>query len=214
MDKFILDTNLFFNMGADLGLGDNTEKIITTITEKILSLKKAGLAEFFMPPRAVDELLSFFENKTQAFLKNFLSSITIKSPEVDGLSFPAAVFYKMVDDIRGRSLRGLNIGEEEIVASGRKMLGEEKNLSQKDFQIKIGEAIKKFRERYRNATRTGFLDSLTDLDIIVLAKEQGGFLVTTDEGVLAWGRAFGAKELPSPSFIRRLDDLASLRHQE
>ena len=68
------------------------------------------------------------------------------------------------------------------------------NLSTKDFQIQIGSVIKKFRERYRQATRFSFLDSLADLDLIVLTKEIDGNLVSSDEGVILWGRKFGVKE--------------------
>ena len=207
MDKFILDTILFFNMEAGLDLGAKTEDVVVGLTKKALELKKAKKAEFFMPPRAVEEFLSFFEDKNQGFLKNFLSVATVKSPDTAKIQFPADVFYKLVEDIRGRSYRGLAVGEEEITSAGRLLLGLGKDLSKKDFEIKIGGVIKKFRERYRNATRTGFLDSLTDLDLIALSAEQNGYLVTTDEGVLKWGRTFGVKEMPSVAFRKRLEDL-------
>src|SRR3989339_1051383 len=202
MEKYILDTNLFFNMEADLGLGKKTEEIIINLTNIIFRLKKEKKAEFFMPPSIVSEFLGFFENKEQLFLKNFLSVITIKSPEKSKINFPSTVFYQLVEDIRNRSYRGLNISEEEIESAGRKMMAE-KDLGKKDFQIKIGATIKNFRNRYRNATRTGFLDSVADLDLIVLAFEQEAFLVSSDEGVLKWGRIFGVKEMPSEVFQKR-----------
>ena len=74
------------------------------------------------------------------------------------------------------------------------------DLSKKDFEISIGEVVKKFRDRYRQATRFGFLDSLADLDIIMLSQELEGTLVSTDEGVLHWGRVFGVKEMPASVF--------------
>lgn len=206
MEKYILDTNLFFNMEAGLGLGKKTEEIIINLTNIISRLKKKKKAEFFMPPLIVSEFLSFFDNKEQLFLKNFLSVIVIKSPEKSKISFPSTVFYQLIEDIRTRSYRGLNISEEEIESAGRSMM-EEKNLGKKDFQIKIGATIKNFRNRYRNATRTGFLDSVADLDLIVLAIEQGAFLISTDEGVLNWGRTFGVKEMPSLVFQKRLEAL-------
>jgi len=73
MENFILDTNLFFNIGADLGMGKNTEEIIVKLTEIIKKLKKNSKAAFYMPPRIVDEFSSFFEDKNQEFIKNFLS---------------------------------------------------------------------------------------------------------------------------------------------
>ena len=196
METYILDTNLFFNMEADLGFGQKTEEVVKNITQKARSLKSDNQAQFMMPPRAVDEFLSFFEDKNQPFINDFLSTIIIKSPDINNVGFPAMVFYQLVDDIRQRSIRGLSIGEEEIKNAGRTMQGVG-NLSKQEFEIKIGAVIKTFRARYRNATRTKFLDSVTDLDLIVLAKEQNGYLVTSDEGVTYWGRLFGVKEMPT-----------------
>ncbi|MCX7881046.1 MAG: RNA ligase partner protein [Patescibacteria group bacterium] len=197
MEKFVLDTNLFFNFQSGIGLGKNPEELIKNLSQIIKKLKNKAL--FFMPPKAVDEFLSFFENKEESFVKKFLSLLLIKSPEIDKISFSARVFYKLINEIRQRSYRGLNIGEEEIEKAGKLMLGLGK-LEKKEFQMKIGEIIKNFRDRYRKATRAGFLDSLTDLEMIVLAKEQDGYLVSSDEGVLIWGRIFGVKEL-APSFF-------------
>ena len=206
MESFILDTNLFFNIGAGLGMGKTTEEIVVNLTETIKKLKKNSKATFYMPPRIVDEFLSFFENKDQEFIKNFLSTVNVKSPNPAVTDFSSQIFYKLIEDIRNRSYRGLNIAEEEIVNAGEMTSGK-KFESEKDFQIAIGKFVKKFRDRYRNATRTGFLDSVADLDLIVLSKEVNGFLVTSDEGVLTWGRTFGIKEMPASVFQKRLEDL-------
>ena len=206
MESFILDTNLFFNIGAGLEMGKNTEGIVVKLTETIKKLKKNSKAVFYMPPRIVDEFFSFFEDKEQLFIKDFLSVINIKSPNSSGLEFSSNAFYKLIEDIRNRSYRGLNIAEEEIVKAGEMTMGK-KYESKKEFQITIGKFVKNFRDRYRNATRTGFLDSVADLDLIVLSKEVDGFLVTSDEGVLVWGRTFGIKEMPASVFQKRLEDL-------
>lgn len=206
MQSFILDTNLFFNIGAGLNMGKTTEEITIKLTETIKKLKKKKAANFYMPPRIVDEFLSFFENKEQEFIKNFLSVVDIKSPNPASNNFSSQVFYRLIEDIRNRSYRGLNIAEEEITKAGEMASGKTFE-SKKDFQITIGKFIKNFRDRYRNATRTGFLDSVADLDLIVLSKETDGFLVTSDEGVLSWGRTFGVKEMPASVFQKRLEDL-------
>lgn len=208
MESFILDTNLFFNIGAGLGMGKTTEEIVLKLTETIKKLKKNSKAIFYMPPRIIDEFLSFFENKEQEFIKNFLSCINIKSPNQSEVDFSSKIFYQLVEDIRNRSYKGLNIAEEEITKTGEHMSGK-KIESKKEFQMTIGKFIKTFRDRYRNATRTGFLDSVADLDLIVLSKEVDGFLVTSDEGVLSWGRTFGIKEMPASVFQKRLEDLLS-----
>ena len=193
-------------MEANLGLGNKTEEIVVGLTEKITSLKKNKKAQFFMPPNIISEFLSFFEDKEQGFIKSLLLQITIKSPDISKVNLPSRVFYRLIEDIRERSYRGLNIGEEEIESSANLFQGH-KSESTKEFQIKIGGVIKKFRERYRNATRAGFLDSVADLDLIMLSLEQDGYLVTTDEGVLNWGRYFGVKEMPSQLFIKHIQGL-------
>lgn len=209
MERFILDANLFFNMEAGFGLGEKTDAVMAAITDYGKKLKDR--AEFFMPPQVINEFLSFFEDKNQPIIKNMLSVITSQSPNKNKLSFAATIFYQLVEDIKKRSYRGLTIGEEEIVKAGQLMTGLEKP-EKKQFEIKIGPVIKNFRDRYRQATRGGFIDSTTDLDLIVLAKEVDGFVVSADEGVIFWGRIFGVKEVMPSAFRSRLEFLVG--HQE
>ncbi|PIX68987.1 RNA ligase partner protein [Candidatus Roizmanbacteria bacterium CG_4_10_14_3_um_filter_39_13] len=196
MDTYILDTNLFFNMQAGLNFGKSTDEVIKNMT---LCGKKV---ELFMPPRIVEEFLSFFENKEQENIKKLLAVITVKSPVIESFQFPASIFYTLVEDIRNRSYRGLRVGEEEIEQAGKSLMNAGP-LSKMDFQKRVGQQIKGFRDRYRQATRVGFLDSVADLDIIVLAKETNGTVVSTDEGLLKWSRLFGVKEM-SPSVFGHL----------
>lgn len=196
MDTYILDTNLFFNMQAGLNFGKTTDEVIKNMT---LCGKKV---ELFMPPRIVEEFLSFFENKEQENIKKLLAVITVKSPVIESFEFPASVFYALVDDVRNRSYRGLRVGEEEIEQAGKSLMNAG-TLSKMDFQKRVGQQIKGFRDRYRQATRVGFLDSVADLDIIVLAKEVNGTVISTDEGLLKWSRLFGVKEM-SPSVFGHL----------
>lgn len=212
MEFFILDTNIFFNMEAGLSLGEKTEDVVIRLTNIGRELNENGKGKFFMTPGAVSEFLSFFDNKNKPFISDFLSVLTIESPDVSTIMLSGSIFYKLIEDIRTRSYRGLNIAEEEISAAALEF-SDKKINERKDFQIKIGKYIKKFRDRYRNATRTGFLDSVVDLDLIMLAKQKRGFLVSTDEGVLSWGRTFGVKEMPSPAFAKRLESLLHSRRE-
>ncbi len=213
MEKYVLDTSVFFNMEAHIGLGSNTEDVVKNLTALIRELHEKKLAVFFMSPRNIEEFLSFFEDKKQPFIQNFLSLITVKSPDKGTMSLSASLFYDLVDDIRQRSYRGLTVGEEEIKNAASLLMGKG-NLGKKDFEIQIGPVVKKFRERYRNATRTGFLDSVADLDCILLAKEQEACLVTTDAGLLSWGRLFGVREILVEVWRKQMNDLLSGRHRE
>lgn len=212
MENFILDTNVFFNMKAGFSLGKKTEEVVKNITKKIKILKKLKKAEFYMPPSIISEFLSFFEDKNQEFLKDFLSVINVVSPDKSKFLLSVEIFYKLISDIRERSYRGMNIAEEEMISAVTNLI----NLKPKnkiEFQKQTGVYIKKFRDHYRKATREGFLDSVADLDLIVLAKEKDGFLVSSDQGVIGWAREFGVKEMPCVAFAKHLEFLL-LPHQE
>lgn len=203
MEKYVLDTNLLFNMEANLGFGKTTKAVMEGLTEAMKKAKASKSAEFFMPPRIIDEVLSFFEDKEEDFIKAFLEQITVKSPDLGKNPVALHFLYELVDDTRKRSYRGLQIAEEEFETIAAQMMGKEA-LAKKEFQITIGKHIKGLRDRYRQATRAGFLDSLADLDLIVLAKEEAAYIVTTDEGVMRWGRLLGVKEMKSDIFARKL----------
>lgn len=199
MKNFVLDTNLFFNMEPGLGLGEKSQDVIVAVTKHMKEKKSKEKYDFLMPPRVIEEFLSFFEDKTQPFLTEFLQVITTKAPAISESQFSATVFYQLVQDIRERSYRGLIVATEELEKGARLMMGSD-NLAKKDYEIKIGSVIKSLRERYRQATRTGFIDSLADLDLIVLAREQDAYLVSSDEGVVKWARTFGVREMLPPVF--------------
>lgn len=197
MKLFVLDTNLFFNMSAGFGMGSKSEEVIRNVT--VCLQKKKDSVSGCMPPNIVDEFLSFFEDTSQPFIQTFLSTITTQSPDYNNMSVQAAVFRQLIEDIRFRSYRGMTVGEEEIRAAGQLFMGTEM-LPRKAFEMTIGPKIKTFRERYRTATRIGFLDSVADLDLIMLAKEQNATLVTSDEGVTKWAREFGVTEMQPATF--------------
>jgi len=208
MEKFVIDTNFFVNLEIKSGFGDNPKKVVCGFTNIAKKLKKEGRADFFMPPRIVEEFLGFFEETS--LIKDFLGIIIVKSPDISQLQFSAEVFYQLIDEVRQRAYRGLRIAEEAVVDGAKKIMGRGE-LNKMEFEKKIGDTVKNLRERYRNATRVNFLDSLADLDLITLAKETDGFLVSSDEGVMRWGRIFGIKEM-LPSFFRQR--LLSLQDQK
>jgi len=205
MEKYVLDTNLFFNMEPGLDLGEKSLEVIKTVTSGILKLKSKGKAAFLMPPSVVKELRSFFEEEPST-LKSFLAEIVVKSPNINQTTFPANVFYALVDEIKERILKGKIASEDELYKAVSSLAPVELK-SKKEIQMKIGSFTKSLRERYRQATRTGFLDSIADLDLIVLAKEEDAYLVSTDEGVILWGRKFGVKEMDPIVFGKKLKGL-------
>lgn len=160
-----------------------------------------------MPPKVLEEFLTFVDSHAE-YIKDFLSVVTVKSPDISEIQFSASVFYDLVEEMRSRAYRGLQIAEEEVQNAGKAMQGNVE-ISHIEYQKSIGEHIKKLRDRYRQATRFNFLDSTADLELIVLARELDGILVTSDEGVTRWGRIFGVKEIAPQVLQKQLQNLLS-----
>ena len=211
MESYILDTNLFFNFEPGMGLAKKTHDVLVLMTTIAKTMKEKKEGTFVMSPRVVDELLSFFENKQESDVQSFLSAITTQSPDLQTVTVPTHAVSSLVEETRQRSYRGLQVAEEEIQQAAHAFTGSEV-LQKVPFQKKIGEFIRHFRERYRQATRVGFIDSVADLESILLAKQLNGTLVTTDEGLLHWAREFGAKEMPAAAFGKRMQ--VFLHHPE
>lgn len=186
-----------------MGLGDKTEIIIKGLTK--IFQKNATSIKVFISPTIKEEIESFFEDPTQTFLQEFFSSVTIKSPNLSEIMISSTVMASFIDECRTRAYRGMNVAEEGITRAATEFMGKE-TLPRKEFQIAVGTIVKSFRERYRNATRTNFIDSNADFDIIMLAREQDAYLVTTDEGVIRWGRQFGVKEMTSVVFGKKMQE--------
>lgn len=203
MEQYVIDTNFFFNLEIQSGFGKNPKEILQTLTHYAEELMSKGKAQLYMPPRIVEELYTFIEKGTP-YLEAFLATVTIQAPEISEPSIPLHIFYKYVQEQRDRAYRGLQVGDEVIeqVARQSDSFSGKTNI---DFQKAVGVHIKRFRERYRTATRVGFLDSIADLDIIILSKNLNGTIVTSDEGVAKWGREFGVAEIPPHLLKARLD---------
>lgn len=199
MKKFILDTNLFFNFQNGLNWGENTQEVIENFNNIMKGLTSKKSVEFYMTPGVVLELLSFFQEKP-TYVDNFLSHIIIRSPDVTKITISSSVFEAYVEETRQRSYRGMKVAEEEMDKIAKHMI-QKQELSKIAYQKTLGEFVTHFRERYRQATRFNFLDSKTDIDIILLSKEVEGHLVSSDEGVLRWGRMMGVVEVP-PHLLR------------
>ena len=123
-------------MQAGLQFGQTTEQVMKAMT------LCGGKVQLYMPPRIIEEFLSFFDNKEQEVIKKLLSHIIVKSPNIDSFQFPASIFYTLVDDIRNRSYRGLRTGEEEIEQAAQSFIGAH-TLSKMEFQKKNRSADKR-----------------------------------------------------------------------
>ncbi|HNQ31489.1 MAG TPA: RNA ligase partner protein [Candidatus Woesebacteria bacterium] len=193
--RFCIDTNVFFSYQKGIDIGSSLEEVVSQL---IVATEKNDI-ELFMPPRIVEELQALVEAERLSTVQKLLVSTTVQSPTLQTHTIGAQTLYDFVREYRDRTQQGLHVAIELIHETTKiPIFGD--NLSKKETQKSLQPIIEKLRSRYRNATRTGFVDSLADLDLIFLSKEIGAYLISADEGVVSWGRKIGVREMDLVSF--------------
>ncbi len=172
MRKFVIDTSLFVNPQAGRDFGADPKKAVSGFMKAVARRKDI---EFYMPDSIFHELGNFVGDKT-AELETVVKR---RSPNVYAIYLPAAVFYDFVEEVRERINKGLRIAEEFA----------------RDNKPENGEKLRKLREKYKEALRTGIVDSKEDFELVLLAKEMEATLVSADEGVLDFGNKIGCEIL-------------------
>ena len=165
----VLDTSLFSDPQSRKWLGTSTASSVSTF------LKLASYAKdlkFFMPRSIRDELV----NLAGTEIPLIDTQITIKSPSIYELSIPSALFYEFLEDLRARFDKGLRVTEDVI---------------RKEQHRTEDEKIHLLREKYRSALRDGIVDSKEDFEVILLAKELNGTIVTADKGLQKYADKIG-----------------------
>lgn len=117
-----------------------------------------------------------------------------KTPDKFSLLIPSVIMWEYVVEIRRRYVRALKIAEEYL----KKCYTEKKDL---------GKMIHELREKFREAVRKGVVDSPEDLDVLLLAFELKGVIVTNDEGLKKLARTLGIITLDSQKFVETLKRL-------
>lgn len=145
-----------------------------------------------MPQTIYEELLNFVEIKDiQVDLQMLLQQ---KSPKRYELTVPAFLLYELIEDVRLRIDKGLRVAETAV------------RETSPDTEP---EAIANLRKKYRMALREGIIDSKEDVDLILLAKEMDGIMMTADTGIVKWADKLGIRYI-DPRMLRSiLDKLAA-----
>ncbi len=199
METFIIDTNFFINQQRPTGLGSTKEDVVRSFVERYTPLVASRVVQFLSTPESFREIVAFFDDE-QTVSKNLQSVISIQSPSLTTLSLSATLFHELVGEINKRLYKGMRVTEEII-----KEIVKTSELPEQAEEV----YVKKLRSQYRQATREGFLDSIIDLGLILLARETQGYVVSSDKGLLAWARKFGCKELFPEHMLTKLDPYLS-----
>ncbi len=182
MEVFVLDTSVFTNPDVY----SQFEKDQLGAIENFITLASHSRAKFFMPTSVYEEFNKIVE--LGSLKPRFELAVRIRSPRRYNLMVPAEFLYEFIEEVRYRVNKGLRIAEEHTKEAGR--------LTQED----VGRLINKLREKYREALRAGIIDSKEDLDVLLLAYELDGVLVSGDEGLRNWADKVGIKLIDPKSF--------------
>ncbi|MBE7548852.1 hypothetical protein KsCSTR_19720 [Candidatus Kuenenia stuttgartiensis] len=188
-EKIIIDTSIFTNPEVYQTFGNDPTDALRSFLEIISKLKGPI---FYMPQTIYEELLNFVEIKDiQVDLQMLLQQ---KSPKRYELTVPAFLLYELIEDVRLRIDKGLRVAETAV------------RETSPDTEP---EAIANLRKKYRMALREGIIDSKEDVDLILLAKEMDGIMMTADTGIVKWADKLGIRYI-DPRMLRSiLDKLAA-----
>ncbi len=190
MQRFILDTSLFTNPDVFKQFSHQPMEAIA----EFIRLARRTQAEFYMPGSVYEELKKMRELGELA--AEFQSVVRLRSPRRYALMVPSELVYELIEELRARVDKGLRIAEELT-----KMAHE--TAAENDG----GRLISRLRDRYREALRQGVIDSKEDVDVLLLAYELEGILVSGDEGLCKWADKVGINLIESRNLRRIMETL-------
>lgn len=184
-ERIIIDTSIFTNPDVYQSFGANPTEALRTFLEII---SKLDGPTFCMPPTIYQELFNFID--TNDIPSDLQIRIFQKPPKRYELSVPAFLLYELIEDVRLRIDKGLRVAEEAVRGTSPET---------------EPEAIANLRKKYRVALREGIIDSKEDVDLILLAKEMDGIVMTADMGIVKWADKLGIRYI-DPRMLRGILD--------
>lgn len=184
-EQIIIDTSIFTNPDVYQSFGVSPTEALRTFLEII---GKTDGPAFYMPPTIYQELLNFVEIKDIPV--DLQIRIFQKPPKRYELFVPAFLLYELIEDVRLRIDKGLRVAEDAVRETSPET---------------EPEAIANLRKKYRAALREGIIDSKEDVDLILLAKEMDGILMTADTGIVKWADKLGIRFM-DPRMLRGILD--------
>ncbi len=182
MEKIVIDTSVFTNPDVYSLFGKSAKDAFRNFLE--LAKRFRNEFEFYMPPSVFEELnLILGEDSIppEADL-----TIKLKSPKRFNIEVPGFLLYELIEEVRNRINKGLRVAEEAV------------QVAEKQSKEKI---INRLRNKYREALRSGIIDSTEDVDLILLAMELGAAIVSADEGVRKWAEKLGVRYINPKALI-------------
>lgn len=174
--RMVVDTSVFVNPETMKLLGDSVGEAI----ESFLDICRRYSVGIYLPLSIFRELSSFAPAET---LKTLRARSVVRGPDLYNLQVPAAFLHTFISDVRQRVNKGLQIAEKAVKRDD------------------IPENVRWVRGRYRTALRTGIVDSVEDLEVVLLAKEVDGVILTADQGIANMADSLGIEIFTTQEFI-------------
>ncbi len=174
---FVIDTSIFTNPDVYIIFGRTPTTALKNFLK--LTMKLEG-PNFYMPPSIYEELMNFVD--IDKIPKDLQVRIFQKPPKKYEMDVPAFLLYELIEDVRHRIDKGLRVAEQAV----REVVNDNGP-----------DTINNLRRKYRSALREGIIDSKEDVDLILLAKELDGILVTADKGIITWADKLGIRYVES-----------------
>ncbi len=213
--RFVLDTTAFTDSKLSEQLGGKIKDVVNRLAE-LISIGRLRLnISCYMPPSTFNELKEFLlENKcTLRDIDQVEAWVVRKAPDRYSVLLSSQVIYEYVSDVRERLDQGMTIVRraiKETIKSCEKNIFEGNTQTESEVENTI---TKVFEDKYRQKMRRGVLDSLPDIDTLILAKELGAGVVSADSGIKAWTDRMGIRFVEAIFFpqiiltyLERLED--------
>lgn len=173
-ERLIPDTSIFTNPDVYRQFGEDPSTAFQNFLLIVAELE--GDVGVYLPTSVYDELKRMLPHlKVPPRARSVLK---VKSPKKYELYIPAFLMYEFIEEIRNRINKGLRVAEEAVKALSQKM---------------PEEVLKSLRKKYREVLREGIIDSKEDLEIILLALELDGVVLSADRGVLHMADSLGLR---------------------
>ncbi len=169
--RLVADTTMFTDVRLRELLGaPDLDKAVEIMARMLSRAVNVLGVEVYVAPSVEEEMERFMlaNGVRRETLENLKAWLIVKPPRLHELRVPASVFRRYVELVRQRLDRGLRIAEEHV---------------RKAYHQEEARVIRGLRERFREGTRKGVVDSVQDIDTVFLAMELEAAIVSSDEGV-------------------------------
>lgn len=196
---YVLDTSAVADARLRRFFGVETqEEVVEQLAGLIARARIVFGIEVYVAPSVAEEMKKFLSSNgvSEKALQDFFSWVKVKPPARYTIAIPAPVLHEYVEEVRRRIMKGLRVAEDLV----RKAYREASKSQEERGEEGMGRLIHELREKYREATRHGVVDSVEDLDTILLAVELNALLVTNDEGIRRFAESLGVRVIDPITF--------------